>query len=375
MDLRARVTELGKIERAPAPVVTVYLNTRWADEHQRDRVRIFLKHELAEARRAPRPRPSEADLDWVAAQGEALLNQTTMPGTSGVALFACEALGLREILPSRTPFENSLTVAETPHLRPLLELDEKAPSTLVVFIDAESARLVPLTATGAGEEVALRGDVPGHHSRGGWAQLAQSRYQRHTQDHRARHFEAVAESLTGLVDAHGLRRIIVAGEPRNVAVFRQELPPRIAAYVLGTVAGARHEAIGLIVDRAAEYLGHVEGQREAEGVDATLTAAAKRGKAAAGLEATLEAINRGAVHRLYLLKGWSMPGRRCGGCGVLHGGFSWTCPICGGEALTVELGEAMAERVAAAGGTVETIEVHQPLAAAGGVAAELRYPL
>jgi hypothetical protein len=41
----------------------------------------------------------------------------------------------------------------------------------------------------------------------------------------------------------------------------------------------------------------------------------------------------------------------------------------------VELGEAMAEHVAAAGGTVETIEVHQPLAVAGGVAAELRYPL
>jgi peptide subunit release factor 1 (eRF1) len=375
MDLRARVTELGKIDRAPAPVVTVYLNTHWADEHQRDRVRIFLKNELAEARRAPRPRPSEADLDWIEAQGEALLDQTTMPGTSGVALFACEALGLREILPSRVPFENSLTVAETPHLRPLLELDEKAPSTLVVFIDTESARLVPLTATGAGEEVALRGDVPGHHSRGGWAQLAQSRYQRHTQDHRARHFEAVAASLTGLVEGHGLRRIILAGEPRNVAVFRQELPPPIAAYVLGTVTGARHEAIGLIVDRAAEYLSHVEGQREAEGVDATLTAAAKRGKGAAGLEATLEAINRGAVHRLYLLKGWSVPGRRCGGCGTLHGGFPWTCPTCGGEALTVELGEAMAEHVAAAGGTVETIEVHQPLAVAGGVAAELRYPL
>jgi len=375
MDLRARVTELGKIERAPAPVVTVYLNTRWADEHQRDRVRIFLKNELAEARRAPRARPAEADLDWIEAQGQALLNQTAMPGTSGIALFACEALGLREILPSRVPFENIFAVAETPHLRPLLELDEKAPSTLVVFIDTESARLVPLTASGAGEEVALRGDVPGHHSRGGWAQLAQARYQRHTQDHRARHFEAVVASLTGLVEAHGVRRIILAGEPRNVAVFRQKLPPGIAAYVLGAVAGARHEAIGLIVDRAAEYLSHTEGQREAEGVDATLTAAAKRGKGAAGLEATLEAINRGAAHRLYLLKGWSAPGRRCRECGALQGGFSWNCPSCGGEALTVELGEAMAERVAAAGGTVETIDVHQPLAVAGGVAAELRYPL
>ncbi len=375
MDLRARLTALSKIDRAPAPVVTAYLNTRWADEHQRDRVRIFLKNQLAEARRAPGPRPSKADLDWVEAQGEALLNQAMMPETSGVALFACEALGLREILPSRVPFENAFTVAETPMLRPLLELGEQAPSTLVVFVDTETARLVPLTATGAGEEVTLAADVPGHHSRGGWAQLAQGHYQRHTQDHRARHFEAVAQSLIGLMDSQGLQSIVLAGEPRNIAVFRKELPPRLATLVVGTVAGARHEAIGLIVDRAAEYLPHVQGQREAEGVDAALTAAAKRGKGSVGLEGTLTAVNRGAVHRLYLLKGWSAPGRRCRGCGTLGSGFTWTCPTCGGEVLMVELGEAMAERVAAAGGTVETIEVHQPLAVAGGIAAELRYPL
>ena len=375
MDLHARLTALGKIDRAPAPVVTVYLNTRWADEHQRDRVRIFLKNHLREAGRAPGVRPSAADLGWIEAQGEALLNQTAMPEASGVALFACEALGLREILPSRVPFENSFTVAERPVLRPLLEQGEKVPSTLVVFVDTESARLVPLTATGAGEEVTLLADVPGHHSRGGWAQMAQSRYQRHIQDHRARHFEAVVESLIGLMDAHGLGSIVLAGDPRNVAVFRQALPPRLAACIVGTVAGARHEAIGLIVDRAAQYLPHVQGQREAEGVDVALTEAAKQGKATAGLEATLRAVNQGAVHRLYLLKAWSAPGRRCRGCRTLQVGFTWTCPACGGEALAVELGEAMTERVVAAGGSVETIEIHQPLAAAGGVAAALRYPL
>jgi peptide subunit release factor 1 (eRF1) len=375
VDLRDRLTALGKINRAPAPVVTAYLNTRWADEHQRDRVRIFLKHHLAEARRAPGPRAMEADLDWVEAQGEALLSQTALPDTGGVALFACEALGLREILPSRVPFENAFSVAETPLLRPLLELGEQAPSTLVVFVDTESARLVPLTASGVGETVTLVADVPGHHSRGGWAQLAQARYQRHTQDHRARHFEAVGESLIGLMEGHGLRSIVLAGEPRNLALFRQELPPRLAALVVGTVAGARHDAIGLIVDRAAEYLPHAQGQREAEGVDAALTAAAKRGKGSAGLEATLTAVNRGAVHRLYLLKGWSAPGCRCRACGALGGGVTWTCPTCGGKALTVELGEAMAERVAAAGGRVETIGAHRPLAVAGGIAAELRYPL
>ncbi|HTI55154.1 MAG TPA: Vms1/Ankzf1 family peptidyl-tRNA hydrolase [Verrucomicrobiae bacterium] len=375
MDLSGRVAALGRIGPASTPVVTVYLGTRWADEHQRARVRIFLKNELAQARRASHPRAAPADLDWIEAQGEALVDQATMPDAGGVALFACEALGLREMLPSRIPFENVFAVGETPLLRPLMELDASAPTTLVVFIDTASARLVTLTAAGPGEEVALRSDVPGHHSRGGWAQLAQSRYRRHIQDHRARHFDAVVEALTALVDGHGVRRIVLAGEPRNVAVFRQELPPRLAAFIVGIVAGAQHEAMGRIVARAAEYLPHVEGQREAEGVDGVLTAAAKHGKAAAGLDATLEAVNRGAVHRLYLLKGWSAPGRRCDGCGTLQRSFAWACPACGGEAETLELGEAMADRVVAAGGSVETIEVHQPLAAAGGVAAELRYPL
>ncbi len=204
-----------------------------------------------------------------------------MPDAGGVALFACEALGIREILPSRIPFENVFAVGETPLLRPLMELDASAPTTLVVFIDTESARLVALTAAGPGEEVALRSDVPGHHSRGGWAQLAQSRYRRHIQDHRARHFDAVVETLTALVDGHGVRRIVFAGEPRNVAVFRQELPSRLAALIVGIVAGAEHEEMGRIVARAAQLLPHAEGQREAEGVDGVLTAAAKHGKGAA----------------------------------------------------------------------------------------------
>ena len=50
MDLKDRIAELARIEPASTPVVSVYLNTHWRDEHQRDRVRIFLKNALAEAR-------------------------------------------------------------------------------------------------------------------------------------------------------------------------------------------------------------------------------------------------------------------------------------------------------------------------------------
>jgi peptide subunit release factor 1 (eRF1) len=81
------------------------------------------------------------------------------------------------------------------------------------------------------------------------------------------------------------------------------------------------------------------------------------------------------VHRLYVLRGPRGPAAACGGCGALFPGVLAECRLCGKALQPVELGEALVERVLAAGGTVDTVEAHQKLAAVGGVAALLRYPL
>lgn len=375
MDLHARLTALAKIERTATPVVSVYLDTRWTDEHQRDRVRVFLKNELAKARRVTSGPAAEADLDWIQAQGEELVAQTRPPDARGVALFACQALGLREFVPARVPFENSFVVADAPSLRPLAAMLEEAPSALVVFVDAEHARVIPLGPHGAGEEVTLQSEVPGRHGRGGWAQTAQSRYQRHIQEHRARHFEAVAESLAEAIGSGGVERIILAGEPKNAALLRKSLAPRIAQLVAGSVSAARHEAAAVIVARATELLEQLERGAERIDVDGVLVEAAKSKQAVAGLEETLEAVNRGAVHRLYLLKGFGAAGRLCAGCGGLQPGSDPRCRLCASETTAIELADAMADRVIAAGGEVETVEAHQVLAQVGGAAARLRYAL
>lgn len=65
MDLHTRLTELAKIKKAPTLVVSVYLDTRWADEQQRDRVRVFLKNEIRQARKAADVEGMEGDLDWI----------------------------------------------------------------------------------------------------------------------------------------------------------------------------------------------------------------------------------------------------------------------------------------------------------------------
>jgi peptide chain release factor subunit 1 len=375
MDPSVRLAELARIDRAETPVVSVYLNTRWGDQHQRDRVRVFLKNELAKARRAPGGRADESDLDWVEAQGESIIAQERFPDAQGVALFACRALTLREVLPVRVPFPDTFVVAEAPFLRPLTAMLEQTPAALVVFVDTESARLIPLTLEGSGEEVRLESEVPGRHSRGGWAQMAQSRYQLHREDHRGRHFEAVAESLTWLIERYAVKHVVMSGEAKNVTLFRKHLPPRIDQLVVGAVAGARHEPASAIVGRASEFLGHLEGQDQAIAVDALLTEAAKSRQAVAGVDETLDAVNRGAVHQLYLLKGFREVGMACEACGALQRGTPPACRFCGKETKATELGEAMTDRVIAAQGKAEMVEAHQALAQVGGVTARLRFPL
>jgi peptide chain release factor subunit 1 len=375
MNLTTRLSELARIRTTTEPVVSVYLDTHWTDEHQRERVRVFLKTELRKARDAATGPGSTRDLAWIEAESEALIAQARVPEARGVALLAGEAVGLREVLPVRARFDNLFVLGPAPHLRPLAAAAARAEHVLVVFVDAESARLVPVEVDGAGDEVSLESDVPGQHRRGGWAQLAQSRYQRHIRDHRGRHFDAVAAAVSELADGSGIRRLVLAGEREVVAAFRKHLPDALATTVAGTVAASRHEAVAILVDRATDLVDQAGREGAGRDADDTLTEAAKGGRAIAGLEGTLEAVLRGTVHRLYLLEGFDEPGQACTACGGLQPGADDRCRRCGAPTTAAELGEAMVNRVLATGGRVEPLATHPGLDGAGGVAARLRYAL
>jgi peptide chain release factor subunit 1 len=367
-------TLLARLERLPAThpgVVSVYLNTRWSDEHQRDRTRVFLTRELRRAREAGAAELE--DLDWIEREGDRLVEQTAVPEADGVALFACRALGLREAIPVRVPFHERFVVAERPDLGALAELLDEHASAMIVVVDGESARLLPLHPGGPGAEVALERDVPGRHKRGGWAQLAQSRYARHIETHRDQHYEAVAEVVTQIVDTQGIPRILLAGHEDQLATFQRRLPERLQRLVVGQIPATRWEPTSAILRRAVERLDLQEHSDEVVEVDDVLTEAAKGGRAVAG-PGTLEAARRGAIHRLYILADLRRPGRACERCGALQEAGA-TCWLCGGATRDIELAAAVVERVQTTGGSVETIRTHAGLTAAGGFAARLRYPL
>jgi peptide subunit release factor 1 (eRF1) len=352
----------------------VYLDTRWSDEHQRERVRVFLRNEIRKAAAMAAGR-LDVELAWLAGEGERLVSQAFHPEAAGVAMFVGGSGSWREILPFAVPFPDTFVIADTPRLRPLVRALGEAPRAAVVFVDGESARLTALTAQGVAEDVELEtGDVVGHHRRGGWSLLLQSRYQRHIHEHRRRHFDAVAHALADLVDHYGVRAIVLAGELRNLAVFRAHVPPRLADRLVGDVAASRHEPTSMLAQRALELIRHRDAGHAAASVDAVLIDAAAGGRAASGVEATIDALNRGTVDRLYLLASYGEDGRICLGCHALQRGEDVACRWCAAATHALELGEAMVQRVLAAGGDVASIDGHAALERAGGVAALLRYP-
>jgi hypothetical protein len=387
MDTRERLLELSRLVSPAAPVVSVYVDTRWTDEHQRGRVRVFVKNAVRAARhhlggpdmapqtppRSPRPgeagarvddastrsgemaRPegagtreggaAAADLDWIEAEVEALVAQVEHPDVRGVALFACADLGLRLALPVHVPFEDTFVVQARPYVTPLARLLDEVRPSVVAFVDGASARLVPVGLEGAGEELALEHEVERRHRRGGWALLAQSRYQRHIEAHREQHFAAVARALEGLVTERAVERIVLAGDARAVAELRRHLAPAVAARVAGALAARRHDPAAALADRALALLTTRERAEEQAEIESVLTEAAKGGRAVAGRPATVAAVSRGAVHRLYLVRSAERPA------------------------------EALVPQVLAAGGGVEVVDDAPALVRVGGIAARLRYPL
>ena len=117
VDFRQRLRELARFESSGSPVVSVYLNTEWVDEHQRERVRIFVKNALAEAR--GRRWADRDDLDWIERQSGTLIERGVFEDANGAVLFACGSASLRELLPLRVPFDDTFVVDARPYVRPV----------------------------------------------------------------------------------------------------------------------------------------------------------------------------------------------------------------------------------------------------------------
>ncbi|HEX9052978.1 MAG TPA: hypothetical protein VF841_20785, partial [Anaeromyxobacter sp.] len=135
-ELDAALKELSRVRSGSEPIVSLYLDVRWADEQQRERVRLFAQEAIRRAlAHYPEGSPGRDGLDRTFARIREWVSGLTAraheEGRSGVALFACDSLGLWRTLAFARPVENDLATDAVPHLMQLARLSRDAAPVLV----------------------------------------------------------------------------------------------------------------------------------------------------------------------------------------------------------------------------------------------------
>ncbi|MGE3536177.1 MAG: Vms1/Ankzf1 family peptidyl-tRNA hydrolase [Candidatus Tectimicrobiota bacterium] len=375
MELSEALRTLAKFPGAAGPVLSVYLHTQWYDQHQRERVRIFLTGHINQARtlvlHSEEARQSlEHDLDRLAEWGQQLVAGDSTTRMPGMALFACHAANMWLEFPAARPFEDAFTLDERPALRQLAHLDEDYASALLVLIDSRSARVYEILSGGIVDEIDFSNVFPGRHKQGGWSQM---RYQRHVLEFMERHHREVAASVTAYLEAHPHTCLMLSGQQDIVANFRATLSEPMQQRIIEALHLDMHASRGRLLAAAQEVLAQHERAEEQSAVERVLDLTAQNGLGVLGLQATLEAVNAARVQQLVLQDTAQLPGWRCLQCDHLLAQAALQCPLCGGEVSTTDLREAMVSAVLRTDGTVELIEPDERLESYDGVGALVRY--
>jgi peptide chain release factor subunit 1 len=382
MDMRSEIKKLARLEQTPFPFLSLYLNTKWDDEQQRERIRLFTKNQLKRTYDQFKDREDWQDTfikdqQQIERYVEGLVRRVYNEEMNGIAIFSCSGAGTFLTYPSIISFQNECFISDLPILRPFVRLSTQYQNTLVVMVDTDSARLFEVSLEGLMAESSIESYVPGRHDQGGWAQM---RYQRHIKDHMDKHHKEVAEQLTELFDSGKWKRVVLIGQDRILANFKVFLPERVKQQISDSFSMDFSEERSKVLRRIFERLLQKEKEEENHQIQALKERTPQGGLATWGLNSTLEALNTGQVHTLYLLASFALPGGKCRRCGSLvlarpSGSLPNPCPLCKGEIKIVDLGEEMMRSVLCQDGEVKWIDENDVLKEHDGVCASLRFRL
>jgi len=370
--------------RDGSPVLSVYLNLEVDDPATRrsshkaalDRILKDLESQLEEAAIL---RHFREDSQWVRQKVEFYL-----PKGKSLLLFCdvSESFYFEADLPVR--MATQAWFGNTPYLRPLLETLGEYERYGVVLVDRERARFFVISM-GIVEEVSdLFQDPPVKHrsTAGSDHMRSQMILQRRAATWSGWFLKDVSDILHDLIKKHDIDRILLAG-PEDVTADLQRLLPRaVLPRVVDRVRISAAAKANEVFELSLPFIEKLERQQELELVKDLITIAQKTEptarKAVLGLNATLDAVNQGRVHRLLYLAGTKLGGYQCPACEVLldQTPADGNCPYCSNRLDYVEDVLWLAsERVLEMGGRTEEIrgaEAGRQFKTAGIIGAFLR---
>jgi peptide chain release factor subunit 1 len=259
-----------------------------------------------------------------------LEHQSNLPPGNGIAVFACEPLGLFKAITLARVFRSRLCVDRSPQIRELAALNDEFGRVVCVVYDRTEARFFELSAGDIAELPGIsagdttrtsrfRGPSGSATHRGrseprgrgvGGSALGEHNYNQRIREEKHRHYAQVAQRLFELI-RQGVRGIVLGGTGADVSAVEPHLHPYVRDAVLGT-AKLNPKTVGTaeVIEAALEVREKSERVWEERHVQELREGLGARW-AVDGIEAVLQALNRGQVRTLLVDPSAEQAGYRC----------------------------------------------------------------
>lgn len=390
--MRPLLSELLTLHSKDAPFLSLYLDTRPAEARQRDGQRqrnslVWLNRRLTELEvevptRGPARESFTRDLERV----RLYLRDELQPSSQGLALFACDALGIFRALQVQVPFENRAMIGTEPHVYPLARVLDGDRAYLAIVVSSTRARLYEIVLGRIASSATL--DHPlerppereaGHLTRGsmgGAFGATELSYQRYLEEQVRHHLKDVADKAREIVERDRLRHVVLAGDRHTSAELLRLLPKSVQERVVDTLALDPTSPEGVVLRETLQVLERKASAEATRKIEALVDGHLTGGLATMGLRPTVEALNRSQVDELVLAEGFHASGWTCPGCGsiLLAVSAERACPGCETPAERVaDLREPMVRQAERTGARIEVLRAQPELERREGVGALLRY--
>ena len=347
-ELKDLIRRLAEATSPDAPILSLYVDVRPEAHGERPGERselTIVRDRLREIADSLEPHtPAHDSFERDRARIDELLGGD-LNAMNGLAVFACEHIGLWEVAAAAEPFETRVAAGPTAELFELARLLDESVSAVVAIVDTNTCRLF-VTRRGQLLERPGRDESSEEHERtdvGGWSQ---ARYQRHIDMQDLRFAKEAADAIDRLVALEKPAHVILAGEERALSVLEPQLTNTVRTLVKATahirMRAGEHE----IHEDVAPLLSALEEEASQAVADRAIAGHRAGDLGVVGIDATMNALEAGQVDELVIDE---------------------TAPV------DDELREALVRQASLTDARVEVVRNHEGLRRHEGVGATLRY--
>ena len=253
--------------------------------------------------------------------------------TRGLAIFACSAHDLWEVIPLPVPVQNQVVINHMPAVSQLEAVIEDSAALGVLLADAQRARMFVFELGDLVEHSELIDELPRDYDSRGEKERGDVAHHKDALKHL--HLRHAVDAALAVFQKSGFDHLVI-GAPDAIT---NELESLLHPYLRDRLFGRVHLAVGAGLEEIRATAVDVEQQVQRCNEDALVQrlreAVATGRRGVAGLGPVLDALGDRRAERLLVSQDYRAPGWRCAPCGAL-GLVGRTCNRCGGDMEAID---------------------------------------